>query len=57
MAKATSDLNSETISTMTSAEIYAKNREAHKGTFMDKTWRRASAESIEALEDPTLSRR
>ena len=50
------DLNSESISQMSSSEIYELNREKHKGTFMDKTWRHASQESIQAYEDPTLTR-
>ncbi len=42
---------------MTTAEIFEKNREQHKNTFMDRTWRKASTESLEAIADPTLTRR
>ena len=42
-------LNSSTISNMTYAEIVQKNREQHAGTFMDKSWRKASQESLDAL--------
>ena len=42
---------------MTSAEIYKLNRQQHQGTFMDRAWRQASTESIEALNDPNLTRK
>ena len=48
------DFNSKTISNMTYAEIIQKNREQHKGTFMDKSWRK-SADGVKVLEDPNLS--
>lgn len=50
-------LTSESIAHMTSAQIYEKNRDLHKGTFMDRTWRQASSESLDAITDPTLTRR
>jgi hypothetical protein len=49
------ELNSETISTMTSAEIFRKNREQHKGTFMDTSWRVQSQEKIEQMCEPGKS--
>jgi hypothetical protein len=42
---------------MTTKEIFAKNREQHKGTFMDRAWRQASTESLEAIADPNLTAR
>lgn len=47
--------DSKTISTMTYSEIVAANREQHKGTFMDKSWRKANG-GLELLDDPTLSK-
>ena len=52
--KKDSDFNSKSISQMTYAEIIQKNREQHKGTFMDKSWRQ-SEEGLKILSDPELS--
>jgi hypothetical protein len=52
--KKDSDFNSKSISQMTYAEIIQKNREQHKGTFMDKSWRK-SEEGLKILSDPELS--
>ena len=49
------EFNSKTIQNMTSREIYAANRERNKGTLMDKSWRKASQESLDAYYDPELS--
>ena len=49
------DFNSKTIQNMTSREIYAANRERNKGTLMDKSWRKASQESLSAYYDPELT--
>lgn len=38
-ASADKPLNAQTISQMSYSEIIKKNREQHKGTFMDRTWR------------------
>ena len=37
--KALKEFNAETISKMTYAEIIKHNRDSHKGTFMDRSWR------------------
>jgi len=39
---------------MTYAEIIQKNREQHKGTFMDKSWRNQE-DGLKVLGDPELS--
>ena len=40
---------------MTTKEIFELNRESHKGTFMDRSWRKASEESIATIQDPSLT--
>lgn len=41
-------LNAQTINQMSYSEIIRKNRESHKGTFMDRSWRDKVSD-----EDPT----
>lgn len=48
--------NADTISKMTYAEIIKHNREAHKGTIMDRTWRDNTEGQEKMLNDPSMSR-
>ena len=48
-------LNAETVSQMTFDEIIKANRAAHKGTFMDRSWR-DSKQGLDIYNDPNLSR-
>ena len=55
-AKELKEFNAETISTMTYKEIIQRNRDSHKGTFMDRTWRDGKEGTLAILNDQTLSR-
>ena len=48
--------NADTISKMTYAEIIKRNREAHKGTIMDRSWRDNTEGQEKILNDPSISR-
>lgn len=48
-------LNSQTISQMTSAEIYKKNRQRHEGTFMDRSWKYKLGDATEEMMQDGLT--
>ena len=54
--KSKDTFNADSISKLTYSEIIKRNREAHKGTIMDRTWRDNTEGQAKILNDPTLSR-